>query len=57
MRNAPMSASKTKLRKSETKPLSRDDIALRAMRKAQRLAIKEDLRYGLKPVLATPKKK
>ena len=36
---------------------SRLQIAKRAMRKAQRNAIKEDLRYGLKPVLATRKEK
>ena len=43
--------------KPETKALSRDEIARRAMRKAQRFAIKEDLRYGLKPVLAEPERK
>ncbi len=51
-----MSTSRAIQPKERGKTLSRDEIAERAMRKAQRMAIKEDLRYGLKPVIV-PKKK
>jgi hypothetical protein len=44
----------------KTKPLMTPQarLAFQAMREAQRFAIKEDIRYGLKPViLANPVKK
>ena len=50
-----MSTSKPKQAKQKTPHQSRLEIAKRAMRKAQREAIKEDLRYGLKPVIVEKK--
>ena len=52
-----MSASKSKSTETALAQPSRLQIAKRAMRKAQRNAIKEDLRYGLKPALAEPAQK
>lgn len=52
-----MSASKANPPMSESAKISRRNIAKRAMRKAQRNAIQEDLRYGLKPVIVAKKKR
>ena len=52
-----MSTSKAKSTKAKAGQPGWLKIAKNAMRKAQRNAIKEDLRYGLKPVLAEPDRK
>lgn len=46
-----MSALKIKSNKPKLSQTPQTRLAAQALRKAQRIAIKEDIRYGLKPVL------